>query len=473
MWIRFTRTIEGTAVKENTFADVEEAIAKNYVALAVAENAPEDPATRAAAIVMAQMAPLVAAQGQHARTAAAAATAAVVRPATVTGGTAAADHAAGRGLDIGDGRITPGMAQRDKTRGPGDYIRNVINALGCPDVEVKQRAHTSLIQPFDEGGYGCRRTMTEGGGVSAGYSTPVVYEQQFQQYAAEQQVILPYCEEKPLAAREVWWPALDQYAAPAAGQSSMFGGVQVYRKGETQHRTSTALALRKIGMNAQDLTAYATLSRDLVQDSEIAIDGYVVQQIGGAIGWREDWESINGTGVGQLLGFQNSPAYLFVTRHTSGSIVYQDIFTMKTRLFGQASMPAWITHPYSVYDIETLVDPSGRFIFVPNAYVSGGAPVGGVTVKMAGTLLGYPLITTEKVPVLGTAGDLSLIDRKSYWFGRRGGVEIGLSEHFLFDQDELAIRCKSRNDGKPGMIQPIYLADGTQANQVSAFVGLQ
>ena len=137
----------------------------------------------------------------------------------------------------------------------------------------------------------------------------------------------------------------------------------------------------------------------------------------------------------------------------------------------------WICHPYTLYSIETLQDPANHFIFIPNAAVVGqpgmGVTAGGAaTYRPAGVLLGWPIYTSEKVPALGTAGDLSLIDRKMYWVGRRSGLEIGLSEHFLFDTDQLAIRAKIRNDGKPGQIAPFYLADGTQSNQVSGFVSL-
>lgn len=101
--------------------------------------------------------------------------------------------------------------------------------------------------------------------------------------------------------------------------------------------------------------------------------------------------------------------------------------------------------------------------------------------KPAGYLLGDPVFLSEKVPapstnvnttsnVYGPLGELLYVDAKSYWIGRRSGLEIGLSEHFKFDTDQLAIRAKIRNDGKPGQLAPIYLADGV--NQVSGIVTL-
>ena len=53
---------------------------------------------------------------------------------------------------------------------------------------------------------------------------------------------------------------------------------------------------------------------------------------GGAIGWREEWEALNGTGSGQLLGIYNAPSSLLVARTTGGTIKAADVFTMRSRL---------------------------------------------------------------------------------------------------------------------------------------------
>src|SRR5689334_7483297 len=42
-------------------------------------------------------------------------------------------NVAGAGLDIGDGHLTPGESEVDRRRGPGNYLRNVINALAYRD----------------------------------------------------------------------------------------------------------------------------------------------------------------------------------------------------------------------------------------------------------------------------------------------------------------------------------------------------
>jgi HK97 family phage major capsid protein len=465
MWIKFIRDI-GTA-KSGSFADVADAIAQNYVALGVAEAAPEDPAQRAAAMAVAQLQPLIQAQADRTRSQLGASQGPLARPRQLV--------ASNGGIEF-NGRIDSGSQEIDRRRaGPGHFVRTVIEALGSRDADECRNAHEELCRPWEEGGYGSSRNMAEGAGSTGGYATPVVYESMFFEVAAEEEIIVPAADVKPLAARQVEYTALNQFTAPVLGQSAWYGGVQVYRKGEKVQRTETDFALKKIQMLAQDLTALTELSRDLIYDAS-GMDAYAIRMIGGAIGWREDWESFQGNGAGQFLGVTNSPAMLLVDRNTNDEILYQDVFTMKTRFAQNPMSPCWVCHPYTLYQLETMQDPSGRFIFIPYSTIVatpgvGAVAAGGLAYRPSGVFLGWQLYASEKAPVLGDACDLMLIDRKKYWVGRRSGLEIGLSEHFLFDTDQIAIRAKIRNDGKPGQIAPYYLADGTQSNQVSGFVG--
>lgn len=401
-------------------------------------------------------------------------------------------------------------SEKDKLRNlpQNEWFRSLVYSI-CRDVdsEIRSKAHEFLTTPYEEGGWGCR-AMAEGTGSLGGYTTPVLYESQVWETAAEQSIIVPRAEIKPMGARQVEYPALNQFQAPSAGMSAFFGGMQVFRKGELQPRSEADVLWKKIPLLAQDLTAYTEISRDLIQDSTVAIDAYVVRLMGAAIGWREDWESINGNGVGQFAGFLTHAATLTVTRHTAAgaqvvassytNIDFNDIMNMKVRMLVGARDPVWIIHPYTLPYIAKLQDPTGRFIFIPNITVPTdnvgigtvgnqdwaggiGGSSGGVSRRLAGTLLGDPIFISEKVPVgsgsaasnsatYGPLGEVSYVDCKSYWVGRRSGLETGLSEHYLFKNDELAIRAKIRNDGKPGQLAPITLADGSK--QVSGFVTL-
>lgn len=360
--------------------------------------------------------------------------------------------------------IVPGEQQDDRTRGIGDFFRNVLIATdGKADAEVRDKAHERLTKV-----YATQRGQAEGQGATGGYLTPAVYETMLLSEQAEDSVFTPYARVIPLAARTTYWPALDQYSAPTAGNSAIFGGVTVSRKGENTARTQTSAKFKNVALNAKDMTAFTKISRDLIYDSTVPIDGLVTTLMGGAINWTEEWECFNGTGGGKFLGIYNAPSTILVSRNTGSTIKAVDVFTMLSRLLPSSHKNArWLAHPYTMPYLQQLVDPAGHYIMLPYPVAGERAALGESPVFQ---LLGIPVLFTEKAGVPGSTNDLVLTDRSKYLVGRRGGVEVGTSTEFAFDTDEIAIRAKLRNDGAPQLIKPIYLADGS--NQVSSTVVL-
>jgi HK97 family phage major capsid protein len=87
------------------------------------------------------------------------------------------------------------------------------------------------------------------------------------------------------------------------------------------------------------------------------------------------------------------------------------------------------------------------------------------------SILGIPLILTEKVPTLGTTGDIALVDLSYYLIGDRQQMETANSEHFLFNTDKMAFRVIERLDGQP-WLQSAITPHSNSANTLTAFVQL-
>jgi len=468
-WIELLKVVDGH--EAGKFIEVEDHIARSYIDAGLAKDGGDGPDTillqRALDKFGDKMKGFVTETAKKIEEA----TAAVALRPIVRGGDG------GSGWEF-NGELRAGESEADKSKSIGDFMRTAYLALSSAmtgDYETAQAGHKRMTEVYGvkrNGGQGdalIQRNMTESAGSSLGYTTPVIYESQILRVAGESQVFLPGARKVPLAGRQVEWPALNQFRAPAKGQSSAYGGVQVYRKGEASQRTVTDAAMTKVTLMAQDLTAMFELSRNSLEDSTALLDALIPELGGGAIGWRADWEAFQGTGNGQMLGITNAPATILVTRASANHITYPDVFKMWVRML-PGSDPVWYCHPFAFADIMQLKDDSGRNIFLP---VIPGSQTGPIAQRPVGTLLGVPIILSEKMFPLGTPGDLGLFAMDRYLHGERQGLEVGLSEHFLFDTDQVAIRLKVRNDGKPQLKGPIYLADGTQSNQVSAFVLLQ
>jgi HK97 family phage major capsid protein len=82
---------------------------------------------------------------------------------------------------------------------------------------------------------------------------------------------------------------------------------------------------------------------------------------------------------------------------------------------------------------------------------------------------GHDLLTTEKLPPLGTPGDILLMDCSGYLIGDRLLFDIAHSEHASFLQGLTLWRFTSRTAGQPWLRDKVTLADGST---VSPFVAL-
>ena len=103
---------------------------------------------------------------------------------------------------------------------------------------------------------------------------------------------------------------------------------------------------------------------------------------------------------------------------------------------------------------------------------TGGSPIWLTVGSGSGptTILGQPLIFSEKVPKLGDAGDISLLDFSWYLLGDRSELRLESSIHAQFANDITVFRAIERVDGRPGILSAITPQNGTAT--LSPFVRL-
>ncbi len=327
------------------------------------------------------------------------------------------------------------------------------------------------------------RTGTDSvsGGQTYGFLVRPEWSDTLFRLPIEESVIEPYAYQIPvMQAVEFKEPALDQYGTPTAGQSSAYAGFSVTRKGEITARSASDGKVNEIDYKITDLTAYTTYSRDLDADAFIRIGAMLQQVLGQAFQWKKDYEFLQGNGVGQPMGILNGgalaanlqPSILNVDRNASNTITYEDLMNMQMQIH-----PAfwremyWITNAaQTLIQLSSIKNNAGNYVYQPNSLVGQwmppsimgeGTPYNQLTWRAEGKLQGKPVLFSEKLPQLGSTGDLILVNpRYAYGVATRSGLEMGMSEHFLFSTDQIAVRWKLRNDAKPRMRGPYVQSDG-------------
>jgi HK97 family phage major capsid protein len=314
--------------------------------------------------------------------------------------------------------------------------------------------------------YGSVRTkaaLAESSGVTGGYVVPPEFLNQLQALIAEKAVIRPRAYVQPMASATLLIPYLDVTTVQATGVTPFFGGVQMYWTEEAQTRTETEPQFKQMELKAHELSGYAVSSNVLLQDAGFGLEKFLMTVFSQAIAWYEDFAFLQGNGVGKPIGLLNAKATIAITRNTGGSFVYADAAKMFSRLLPSSQKNAvWVIHPYVWEKLTQLADSSGRLVWVPN--------IGGAQDRLPGTLFGLPVLTSEKVPTLGTKGDVMLVDPSLYIVGDRMQIEIAASQHVNFLKNQMTWRVVERVDGQPWLDNVITLQDA--ASTVSPFVVL-
>jgi HK97 family phage major capsid protein len=209
-------------------------------------------------------------------------------------------------------------------------------------------------------------------------------------------------------------------------------------------------------LDAKKLTAYTEAPNELISDSLVSFQALIDQIFPEALGFYEDDAFLNGSGVGEPLGVLNGTAAVSVTKETgqaADTIVWENVIKMYARMLPQSlGRAVWVASIDTFPELATMALSVG----------TGGGPVwlnNGVEGPPM-TILGRPVIFTEKVPVLGDAGDINLIDFGFYLIGDRQVMSAQSSEHYKFGNDMTAYRIIERVDGRPWLSSAITPKNG-------------
>lgn len=312
--------------------------------------------------------------------------------------------------------------------------------------------------------YGSKRTKTalaEGAGTTGGYLVPTEFSNAIIAKVGDFSVLRRAGGQVvPMARRTREIPALDIETAPSAGDTAFAGGVIAYYTAEAGLITESEPKFRLIELVAHKLAALSLASNEVRDDATESIDGLLATCFARAFASKENYNFFRGDGVGKPFGILNSSALISASRSAASAVALSDVAEMVSRQMPEsinAGTLAWFINPTVIEKLIQLV--SNPLSWMEN--LRQGMPV---------TLLGYPVYITGALPAINTAGDILLVDPSYYLIGDRKQVEIAISEHYKFANDQLAWRAIMRHDGQPWIDSSVTLENASTT--VSPFVAL-
>lgn len=360
-------------------------------------------------------------------------------------------------------RETEEPKQKDKSERSFLGFLKAIKNTRYPDPGVRKAASRTLYETYGveresfKGSGVVKAAMGEESGTIGGYLVPQDFSYRLLETVGEVSIIYPRANVIPMLSAETYCPKVDAETVQTAGTSPFFGGVK-FTWGSSQTPTETEPAFRQVMLKAWDLLGYCTVANPWLEDTNVRGEEYLLKLLGKAAAWYAELAFFQGTGAAQQmpLGILNGPGKSLVSRQTGSSVTIQDISKMAAKLLPYSwSNAIWATHPTCLEKIMQIT----QFYINVEANPEGG---------QAGSLLTRPLFITEKLPALGTTGDLVLFDPSLYVIGERQQVLIDVSEHTLFRNQQTVFRVWMRLDGKPQLSSTITLQDASTV--VSAYV---
>lgn len=285
------------------------------------------------------------------------------------------------------------------------------------------------------------KALSENTGANGGYLVPPAWSNEILKLSLESAIV------RGLGARQINLPSTS-FDVPTlhstSNSGSYRGGVQVYWGAEDTNIESLATQPKfgKVNLNVNKLIGYTEAYEDLTRDSFTAIGPLLQGIFGESIAFEEDYGFLNYDGVGKPLGILKAPCRCTVSRSTASQVHTTDVVTMLSRFCGKLDNAVWLANQTVLPYIYTLRDAAGNYIWMPGAS-------GNISGRSPGTLYGIPLIITEKVPALGTEGDLILADFSQYLIGDLQGLRVEESTHFKFGTDKRVWKFVKRLDAKP------------------------
>lgn len=308
--------------------------------------------------------------------------------------------------------------------------------------------------------------------ASGGFLIPDEFRATLMQVALERAVVRSRATVIPMTSLRTAIPVVDS----TSNVSSVYGGVIGYWTEEAAALVQSQPNFGRIALEAKKLTVYTEAPNELRRDSAITLDVLINKMFPEGINWFEDLAFMFGTGTGEPLGIFNPLNSALVTQAAEAgqqgiagggaTIVWENIVGMYSRMLPSSLASAvWVVSPAALPQLFTMalsIGTGGQAL----GPIAGTSGTGSPTMS----LLGLPIIISEKVGNLGSAGDVNLVDFSQYLIGDRMQMEAEVSTDYKFGNDLVAYRFIERVDGRPWLQSAITPRNGGPT--LSAFVQL-
>lgn len=308
-------------------------------------------------------------------------------------------------------------------RGLGDFVRTVL-----------QDPHDPRLRVMDLG-------EQPGALVPEQYATQILQVSQQASIVEPRATVIPADASQPDAVMNL--PAVNY-------GRDMYGGVEVAWIEEADEKPETDLGFTELVLTPKEVAAHVIITDKLLRNVG-AVEVILNQMLGKALAAAKDVAFMTGAAPGVPVGIIGHAGTVVIPRATAGTIEYGDLCDVYGSFFGDNG--TWVCANTGLPVLMQMEDGAGHLIWQANAAVSP-----------TGSLLGDPLLKSQRQPILGVEGDLLYADFSQYIIKEGFGLAIAKSEHVYFTRNKTVVKAFLLVDGAPWIATPLILEDGSEAS---------
>lgn len=361
---------------------------------------------------------------------------------------------------IKDAPVKNKIAGKEATTDKSVMESDVVLRKLRPFIQLSTKMEDFITGVKELAQYGSLKTksLQESDDTAGGFLVPEEFQAEVIRFATETAIVRPRARIIPMSTNTKTLPKLDQ-------SNFKFAGIDIHWEGdEGEEKEESQPKFGRITLKLGKMIGLCPAGDDLLADSAINLANFLVGIFGEAIAYEEDLQFLTGNGMKKPLGIVNCGTSL--NRTTEDKIVYEDLKKMRETLPAWADAGAvWILTKAAlteildiksgVYDGSVVDETKGFPLFLPGFSIAAGLPT---------TILGYPYLLTDKLPAVGTKGDLILGNLSAYYIGDKGGLAVASSMHDRFRYDETVFRFVKRVDGQCALSNAFVVLDDVRGN---------
>jgi len=326
-------------------------------------------------------------------------------------------------------------------RDGNEFFSTVIKRIADPRLQTRAMGETTLDQ--------------------GGFLVPPQLAAQIMNLALEDEICRSRATVIPITSASAYYPLFDSYDRSGGSVNGITASWPAEHSAPTEQQPRVEL----VGLQAKKFMILVRLSSEILEDVP-GLTAQLTTALGRAVGFHLDSAFLSGVGSSTPEGVLSSPALIVQAKEVGQSdstVVPENLTGMMARLApGSWKNSIWICHPSVLPEL----------FHMPIEIGTGGSVVSPMTRDAAGnlSLYGRPLLPSEKVPPLGSEGDIGIFDLSRYLIALRSELRISIDQSAAFSSDEVLLKLRMRVDGRGMDAKAQTPANGTDS--LGPFVAL-